>query len=380
MSFAAYLRDRRAYIAAYLIFGLLTVTIVQLDLRLSGSSLRLVNVAYLFLLGVIGLAVYLWYDFRKVARYFARLAEAASAESMDHMGVLAEPRSREQALYTDAWMKLYARLRGELAEEQERGRRRVHVIAQWAHHMKTPVSVISLELQKARETGGGARETDGNQSVMIQSVAEEADRLDHLLQLLLNTVRIDDFESDFRVERVDLRALVRRVINENKGMFIAHRVYPRLEGAPESSGSEVVVETDAKWLQIVLEQLFSNAVKYASRPDGEGRVAVRLRRTGEETELEVEDDGIGVDPEDLGHVFEPFFTGANGRIKGHSTGMGLYLAREVCRRLGHTIAFHSRPGQGARVCIGFRAKPTIHTGLEPHNSNAFPTSLDPSGI
>lgn len=355
LTFAAYVRDRRAFIAAYLLFGLLTIAVVQLDLRISGASLKLVNIAYVFLLGIVGLALFLWYDYSKSAAYFKHLSEAAAAQSVDKMGVLAEPRSIEQALYANSWNRLYSRLRGELAEERERGRRRVHIVTQWAHHMKTPVSVISLELQKARETGAVDR-------AFLRSVQEETDRLDHLLQLLLNTVRIDDFVSDFRIESVHLPELVRRVINENKGMFIAHRVYPRLD-ATEAAAGECFVETDAKWLQIVLEQVFSNSVKYASRPDREGKVVVSIRCTSDGTELEIADDGIGVEPEDVGHVFEPFFTGANGRRMARSTGMGLYLAREVCRRLGHTISFHSRPGRGARVCIAFCSQPTIHTGL-----------------
>ena len=96
------------------------------------------------------------------------------------------------------------------------------MIIQWAHHMKTPVAVIDLELQKAAKL-----ELPPAPRAVLASIAEENDRLQSLLQTLLNLVRLDDFAADFRAEKVDLLALVRRVINENRRAFIAHRATPK---------------------------------------------------------------------------------------------------------------------------------------------------------
>ena len=75
------------------------------------------------------------------------------------------------------------------------------------------------------------------------------------------------------------------------------------------------------------------------------------------------DNGIGIPPEDLGRVFDPFFTGLNGRAFPQATGMGLYLAREVCHRLGHTISLESAPGKGTTARLRFQAPQTLFTGL-----------------
>src|SRR5690606_20038992 len=80
--------------------------------------------------------------------------------------------------------------------------------------------------------------------------------------------------------------------------------------------------------------------------------------------LDVTDNGIGIPAEDLPRVFEPFFTGAAGRRFPQSTGMGLYLVREVCRRLGHAVTVESAPGQGTRVSVRFAAPRTIFSGLD----------------
>jgi signal transduction histidine kinase len=353
MTLRAYLRDRLPYIVTYALFGLLTVAIVQLDLRISGAGLQWANLLYLWLLGLVGLLIYLAFDYRRQAAFFRRLEQIGPDDPMDELGILPAAQSLEQRLYAEAWRQLYARLRAELAEAQQRGRENVQLVSQWAHHMKTPVAVIDLLLQQARR-----RESDPD---LIAGVAEENGRLQHSLQMLLNVVRLEDFAADFKVEQVDLMQLVRTLINDQKRAFIAHRVYPKL-AEPDVP---CIVQSDAKWLRFVLEQVVSNALKYASRPEGEGdgQVIFRCERSTGETVLTVSDDGIGIAPEDLGRVFAPFYTGANGREHAQSTGMGLYLARETCRRLGHQITIASNRGEGTHVHIRFPASQSLFAAL-----------------
>ena len=106
------------------------------------------------------------------------------------------------------------------------------------------------------------------------------------------------------------------------------------------------VLTDEKWLEFVLEQILSNAIKYTKR----GSVAVYMDDREEKT-LVIADTGIGIAAEDVPRVFEKGFTGYNGRYDKRSTGIGLYLCRRVLNRLSHTIRIESEPGQGTRVYI-----------------------------
>ena len=114
--------------------------------------------------------------------------------------------------------------------------------------------------------------------------------------------------------------------------------------------TDLKVLTDEKWLQLVVEQLLSNAVKYA--PGGKVTVYAQGER------LVIEDNGVGISPEDLPRIFEKGFTGCNGRLDKRSTGIGLYLCRQICRRLGHTITVQSEPGRGTRVILGL-ARPYL---------------------
>ena len=94
----------------------------------------------------------------------------------------------------------------------------------------------------------------------------------------------------------------------------------------------------------VIEQILSNAVKYTN----EGGVAITWQ---EPDTLVIRDTGIGIAPEDLPRVFEKSYTGYNGRSDKKSSGIGLYLCRRICTRLGHRIGVSSEPGRGTAVWI-----------------------------
>lgn len=361
MSFRAFLRARQVYTAFFVGFGLLATGVVQLDLGIAHAGLQRGTLLYILLLGLVSLLLCLLIDYWRQAAFYRRLDEITGIESLDELGVLPAPATPEQQRFARAWGALYARMRAELAAEQAQGRRNIQLLSQWAHHMKTPVAVIDLELQQAAR-----QNLPPEGAAVLESVAEENQRLKDSLQSLLNMVRLADFTGDFRVEPVDLVALVRRLVNEEKRAFITHRVYPKVE-LPDPDRlppALLTVESDAKWLRFVLDQIVSNAIKYSGRTDGDGHVTFRWERDGADLVLTVEDDGIGILPEDLGRVFTPFYTGANGRDYPQSTGMGLYLAREACRRLGHGLSLTSVRGEGTRVCVRFQGRRSLFADLQ----------------
>lgn len=206
-------------------------------------------------------------------------------------------------------------------------------IQQWVHQMKTPISVIHLLLQD---------EDDAR----LESVREEVDRLKRGLETVLYSARLDRFEQDFLIEPVSLRKLAQSAVSENKRLFIRNQVYPEL-----AVGEGWVVESDEKWLSFVLNQLLTNAVRYSDKKGS--KVTIRSYAHGKHAVLEVEDSGIGIPPEDMQRVFQPYFTGENGRRYAESTGMGLYLVKEICQRLHHGVELESTVGVGTKVRIVF---------------------------
>ncbi len=103
--------------------------------------------------------------------------------------------------------------------------------------------------------------------------------------------------------------------------------------------------SDRKWLQFILEQIISNAVKYTSRG------GVRITRDGDT--LTVSDTGIGIRKEDLPRIFDRGYTGYNGRIDNRATGLGLYLCRRAASALLIELSVTSTVGVGTNVFIRF---------------------------
>jgi len=108
------------------------------------------------------------------------------------------------------------------------------------------------------------------------------------------------------------------------------------------------VLTDEKWLVFVVEQILSNALKYTSA----GEISIYMDDELPDT-LVIQDTGIGIAQEDLPRVFEKGFTGYIGRADKKSTGIGLFLCKQILNKLSHTIAIESEVGRGTKVKIGF---------------------------
>ena len=210
---------------------------------------------------------------------------------------------------------------------------------QWVHQMKTPISVIQLLLQNPDEL-------DKN------SVSEEIERLKASLDTVLMNARLDTFEQDMQIEKVNLHSLAREIITENKRLFISKQVYPVIE-----VDENFVAATDRKWMKFVLGQLITNAVKYTFEKDK--KVYITASCHNSHMNLSISDEGIGIPSTDLARVTKAFFTGENGRKTAESTGMGLYIAKEVCERLGHELTIESAVGQGTTISILFSNQDTV---------------------
>ncbi len=195
--------------------------------------------------------------------------------------------------------------------------------ALWVHQIKTPLTAMRLILQSKPEAES-------------EALLQELFRVERYLEMLLGYLRLGSFHQDLRLERCELRMLVSEAVKKFAPVFLYQDI--RLELAPFRK--EVI--TDRKWMVFVLEQLISNALKYTK----EGSLSIRLE---EESTLVLEDTGIGILPEDLPRIFERGFTGFQGRKEKSSTGLGLYLAKQVLDRLRTPIKITSVPGKGTVV-------------------------------
>ena len=198
----------------------------------------------------------------------------------------------------------------------------------WAHQIKTPIAAMRLLLQ----------EEDTPLSREMQS---ELFQTEQYVQMALQYLRMEKMTSDLVFARYDLDALIRQAVRKYAPLFIRRKIILSYEPV------HCEVLTDEKWLVFVLEQILSNALKYTKS----GSIHIYLSPDAPKT-LVIEDTGIGIAPEDLPRIFEKGYTGCNGRADKRSTGIGLYLCRQIMEKLSHTIRIESEMGVGTKVYLG----------------------------
>ena len=194
----------------------------------------------------------------------------------------------------------------------------------WAHQIKTPIAAMRLLLSDKEES----------------ECEEELFKIEQYVEMVLTYLKVDHQGNDFQFEFVDIDSCIKQCIRKYVKLFIRKKLQLNYEAR------SLQVLTDEKWLCFVIEQLLSNAIKYT--PSGYVNIEVK------DEMLIIEDSGIGIQKEDLPRVFEKGFTGYNGRKDKKSSGIGLYLVKQVCNRLGHKISIESELGKYTRVMIDLR--------------------------
>ena len=219
-------------------------------------------------------------------------------------------------------------LQKEQVELDERYRDMVEYYTMWTHQIKTPIAAMRLLLQE--EDLPLSREMQG-----------ELFQIEQYVQMALQYLRMEKMTSDLVFQKHDLDDLIRQAVRKYAPVFIRRKIALQYEPV------DCEVLTDEKWLVFVLEQILSNALKYTKS----GSIHIYLA-TDEPKTLVIEDTGIGIAPEDLPRIFEKGYTGCNGRADKRSTGIGLYLCRQIMEKLSHTIRIESEIGIGTKVYLG----------------------------
>jgi Signal transduction histidine kinase len=201
----------------------------------------------------------------------------------------------------------------------------------WIHEVKTPMASSKLIIEN-------------NPSEITQSLWEELNIIDYYLEQALFYSRSNGVEKDYIIKETPLRDLVNNVIRRNSKSFIRNKIKLTLENLNHS------VLTDSKWMEFILNQIVINAIKYSNE---NSYIRIYEKENNNNITLFIEDNGIGISEKDLPRVFEKGYTGQAGRQYVKSTGIGLYLCKKLCDRLGLLLQIESKESTGTTVSILF---------------------------
>lgn len=187
---------------------------------------------------------------------------------------------------------------------------------------------------------------ENNKTDVTKSIEEELDKVENYTEQALFYARSNAVEKDYIITKSDLKEIVNGAILKNKTSLLNARV------TLELNNLEQEVYTDSKWAVFILNQIIQNSVKYSK--DNDKKIEINAMPKNDKVVLYIKDNGIGIKKGEITRVFERGFTGENGRIIGKkSTGIGLYLSKKLCDKLGLGLEINSKQGEGTEVKMIF---------------------------
>ncbi len=204
----------------------------------------------------------------------------------------------------------------------------------WIHEVKIPIAASKLIIEN-------------NKNEITKSIDEELDKVENYTEQALFYARSNAVEKDYIINKTNLKEIVNGSILKNKTTLLNEKVSIELANLKDEE-----VYTDSKWATFIINQILQNAIKYSKSDDK--KIEISSKEKNDKVILYIKDNGIGIKKGEITRVFERGFTGENGRIIGQkSTGIGLYLCKKLCDKLGLGIELNSEKGEGTEVRIIF---------------------------
>jgi len=227
-----------------------------------------------------------------------------------------------------------------LRHEMELNRRQNNFVAAAMHELRTPLATLKLSLETLVQ-----RDLDtGKRVALLTSAGAEVDRLSLLVGDLLHAGRVVSGSDALPLEHSDVAPLLREIVERAKPWIEQSGLDVRMK---LTEGSYAFVNADA--LRTVVQNLLDNARKFG---DGDTRVEIDLATRGDFVECVVADNGQGVPPGDLEHIFDRFHRGGDEQTRTtQGTGLGLHIARSLMARMGGDIQGRNRPEGGAAFIL-----------------------------
>lgn len=204
----------------------------------------------------------------------------------------------------------------------------------WIHEVKIPISASKLIIEN-------------NKNEVTKSINEELDKVENYTEQALYYARSNAVEKDYIIAKTNLKEIVNNAILKNKSSLLNERISIEISALKEAE-----VYTDSKWATFIINQIIQNAIKYSKKENK--KIEILSKEKNDKVILYIKDNGIGIKKGEIARVFERGFTGENGRIIGQkSTGIGLYLCKKLCDKLGLGIELNSIKDEGTEVKIIF---------------------------
>ena len=327
MKLKDYIKDNIINITIYLV----TLIILFLFFRILKLSTEAFICTYIILF-FCGILLF-FYNYNRKRKFYNELTK--QLENLDKKYIITEliekPNFLEGQIFYNSLYEINKTMNEEIKKYKLSLEEFKEYIEMWVHEVKLPLSSILLMTYKKDD---------------ISKVIEPTKRIENFVEQVLYYARSENAEKDYIIKECDLKEIINKVIKKNKEIFILEKIEIKLENLNNKK-----ILSDSKWLEFIINQIISNSLKYVDKE--KSVITITTSETEKNIILRIQDNGIGIPKSDIKKVFDKSFTGENGRKVQTSTGMGLYIAKQLCEKLGHKIEIESEQNKYTSVFITF---------------------------
>lgn len=328
MKLTDYLKDRILII----LLNIFCQFLLYCYLKMTGNSTGAVTLILIVWLSV--LVLYLTVSYLSRKHYFTKLE--TTLDTLDQKYLMAEVMDKPYRLEDKIYQGIIRESNKSVIEKinalEEEQKAYKEYIESWIHEVKIPITVMDLICTN-------------NKNDITRKIQPELNRIDNYVEMALYYARSEAVYKDYLVKEIDVQSIIIEILGKNKQFFIQNHM------TVETDFKEDKVFSDDKWLSFILNQILINAVKY--KKSASGKISIRTDSVQGGIKLTVEDDGIGIRQSEIERIFDKGFTGTNGRNTERSTGIGLYLCKKLCTRLGIEIKAESEENSYTRIILFF---------------------------
>ncbi len=328
MTISGFLRDRIPGIVIRVIAFAMVIIFLN---AFNAQTQAILAVAIIFAIATV--AFEMWEYFRK-RKFYRRLA--GSLDELDKKYLICEMLDAPGFLEGDLLVNTLSECDRSMAENVAVYRRQNkefrEYIELWVHEAKLPLASMRLMCRQSPE--------------IENKMAVQLGRIDDYIENVLYYARSENAERDYVIKETSVKKAFGNVAVKNR------EALQMIDARIETEGLDVSVMTDGKWLEFIFGQLMANSIKYYSE-ERPLVISVSAEENDKQVTVRFRDNGIGIPAADIKNVFEKSYTGTNGRKDSKSTGMGLYIVKNLCDRLGHGIGIESQEDAYTEVTLTF---------------------------
>ena len=329
MSFTAFFKDKILY------FALLLFVIITSEILLLSADIILYIRIYIGLLPIVLFFIALFVEYYNKNKYYSNLKNRLEELEEKYLisEVIKKPEFSEGKILKEVLEETGKSMLENVNKYKRSGEDYKEYIELWIHEIKIPIATSKMIIEN-------------NKTKITQSINEELDKIENYIEQALYYARSNTVEKDYIIKKVNLKEIVNNSILKNKVSLIQNKVNVNIHDI------ERYVYTDSKWCIFILNQIIQNSIKYSKKENR--KLDIFSKEKKEKVVLYIKDNGIGIKKGEITKVFDKGFTGENGRIiEKKSTGIGLYLSKKLCEKIGVGLELNSEKGIGTEVRMIF---------------------------